>query len=141
MLKIRLAKRGRKKAPTYRVVVSNSTSPRDGRHIEIIGFYNPSNNPVLFEIDKEKYKQWISKGAQPTEAVTKLIEGKYDFKPYNKETRAKEAEEAANAESENEQEQNTTEVNNGEMPTEESEKTEPKTDPKENTAEEKNKTE
>ncbi|HHH14313.1 MAG TPA: 30S ribosomal protein S16 [candidate division WWE3 bacterium] len=82
MLKIRLLKRGRKNAPSYRIVVAESRRARDGKHLEVIGFYNPSYNPVLFKYDKERYTYWISKGAQPTEAVVKLIDGKYEFKKY-----------------------------------------------------------
>ena len=83
MIRIRLAKKGRKNAPSYRIVVANSTSPRDGRHIEIVGFYNPSHNPTLFEYDKAKYESWVKKGAQPSEAVVKLVSGKYKFEKYN----------------------------------------------------------
>ena len=90
MVRIRLTKRGRKKAPAYRIVVANSRTPRDGVSIETIGFYNPSHNPPLFEYDKEKYQHWISKGAQPSKAVVQLIKDIYVFKPYTKETRAEE---------------------------------------------------
>lgn len=65
---------GTHKAPFYRVVVADSRSPRDGRFIEEIGYYNPLANPKVVQIDGEKAKDWIKKGAQPTEVVVKLFE-------------------------------------------------------------------
>jgi small subunit ribosomal protein S16 len=82
MVKIRLTKRGRKNAPSYRLIVANSTSPRDGKFIEQIGFYNPSVNPSQFKYNEDRYKYWVSRGAQPTSAVLELIKGKYVFKKY-----------------------------------------------------------
>ena len=73
MVKIRLARVGSKKNPIYRVVVSDSRSPRDGRNIETIGRYNPQTNPSTIDLDGEKVKAWLGKGAQPTEAVARLI--------------------------------------------------------------------
>jgi small subunit ribosomal protein S16 len=64
---------GKKKAPSYRVVVVDGRSPRDGRYIEQIGRYDPQQHPSLVEIDNDKATAWISKGAQPTEAVEKLL--------------------------------------------------------------------
>jgi small subunit ribosomal protein S16 len=61
------------KNPIYRVVVADSRSPRDGRFIEIVGRYNPQTDPSTIELDEAKVKDWIGKGAQPSEAVTKLI--------------------------------------------------------------------
>lgn len=81
-VKIRLSRVGKKNAPAYRIVVADSRAPRDGSHIEIIGHYNPSENPTAFGYDKERWDYWKSVGAQPTEAVEKLIEGKYEFKKY-----------------------------------------------------------
>lgn len=72
-VKIRLARHGAKKAPFYRVVVADGRARRDGRFIEIVGRYNPRTEPSTVEIDVEKIEAWIAKGAQPTEAVTKLI--------------------------------------------------------------------
>jgi small subunit ribosomal protein S16 len=72
-VKIRLMRMGMKKAPYYRVVVADSRSPRDGRFIENIGIYHPSDEPSRVEIDTEKARAWIAKGAQPTEAVAKLL--------------------------------------------------------------------
>ena len=71
--KIRLARVGSKKNPIYRVVVADSRSPRDGRFIEIIGRYNPQTDPSTVELDTDKVKAWLDKGAQPTESVQKLI--------------------------------------------------------------------
>ena len=71
--KIRLTRVGSKKNPIYRVVVADARSPRDGRFIEIVGRYNPQPNPSLIELDAEKVKSWLDKGAQPTEAVARLI--------------------------------------------------------------------
>ena len=73
MVKIRLRRMGQKKAPFYRVVVSDSRTPRDGRFIEEIGYYNPTTDPVEVKIDGEKAKNWIANGAQPTETVKALL--------------------------------------------------------------------
>jgi len=72
-VKIRLARHGAKKAPFYRVVVSDGRARRDGRFIEIVGRYNPRVQPSVVELDLEKVDAWIAKGAQPTEAAGKLI--------------------------------------------------------------------
>jgi small subunit ribosomal protein S16 len=71
--KIRLARVGSKKNPIYRVVVADSRSPRDGKFIEIVGRYNPQTQPSTIELDEAKVKDWISKGAQPTDSVQKLM--------------------------------------------------------------------
>ncbi len=73
-VKIRLRRMGTHKAPFYRVVVADSRSPRDGRFIEEIGYYNPVSTPKVVQIDGDKAKDWIAKGAQPTEIVVKLLE-------------------------------------------------------------------
>lgn len=73
-VKIRLARAGAKKAPFYRVVAADSRSPRDGRYIEILGRYNPRTEPSTIEMDLTKVDAWLSKGAQPSETVAKLIE-------------------------------------------------------------------
>ncbi len=73
MVKIRLARVGSKKNAIYRVVVSDSRSPRDGRSIETIGRYNPQTDPSIVEIDMDKANGWIAQGAQPTPAVRKLM--------------------------------------------------------------------
>ena len=72
-VKIRLRRMGAKKAPFYRVVVADSRSPRDGRFIEEIGYYNPMTNPADIKIDAEKAQKWIANGAQPTDTVKVLL--------------------------------------------------------------------
>ncbi len=73
MVKIRLRRMGAKKAPFYRVVVADSRSPRDGRFIEEVGYYDPMKNPAVIELDADKVKTWLDNGAQPTETVKALI--------------------------------------------------------------------
>src|SRR5260221_13524974 len=73
-VKLRLTRVGSKKNPIYRVVAADSHSPRDGKFIEIIGRYNPQSEPSLIELDEAKVKDWLGKGAQPTEAVARLIQ-------------------------------------------------------------------
>ena len=72
-VKIRLKRMGKKKAPFYRIVVADSRSPRDGRFIEEIGTYDPSQEPSAFKVDEEKAKKWLANGAQPTEVVGKIF--------------------------------------------------------------------
>ena len=74
MVKIRLQRMGKKKAPFYHVVVADSKSPRDGKIIEQIGTYDPMTKPSTINLDKEKVEKWIKNGAQPTETVKALIE-------------------------------------------------------------------
>jgi small subunit ribosomal protein S16 len=71
--KIRLARVGSKKNPIYRVVVADSRAPRDGRFIEVVGRYNPQTEPSTVVLEEDKIKDWIAKGAQPTEPVKKLL--------------------------------------------------------------------
>lgn len=73
MVKIRLKRMGAKKQPFYRIVVADSRYPRDGRFIEEIGTYNPLATPVEVKVDADKVKEWISKGAQPTDTVKSLL--------------------------------------------------------------------
>jgi small subunit ribosomal protein S16 len=73
MVKIRLRRMGAKKQPTYRFVVADSRSPRDGRFIEILGHYNPRTEPKTLEVNADKAREWLSKGAQPTETVRRLF--------------------------------------------------------------------
>lgn len=73
MVKIRLKRMGAKKAPFYRLVVADSRYPRDGRFLEEIGYYNPNTNPSEVKIDADKAKDWLSKGAQPTDTVRALL--------------------------------------------------------------------
>ncbi|NPV52154.1 MAG: 30S ribosomal protein S16 [Firmicutes bacterium] len=70
---IRLTRTGAKKQPSYRVVVADSRYPRDGRHIEIIGYYNPTREPVDLKIDEEKALKWLRQGARPSDTVKYLL--------------------------------------------------------------------
>lgn len=72
-VKIRLARRGRKKAPFYHIVVADSRSPRDGKFIEQIGSYNPLTVPATIDLDREKAYDWLTKGAQPTDTVAAIL--------------------------------------------------------------------
>ena len=74
MVKIRLQRQGKKKAPFYHIVVADSRSPRDGKIVEQIGTYDPMTNPSTVVLDKEKVEKWIKHGAKPTDTVTALIE-------------------------------------------------------------------
>ena len=73
MVKIRLKRMGMKKNPFYRVVVADERSPRDGRFIDEIGYYDPMKKPSLIKIDKEKALDWMQKGAQPTDSARSLL--------------------------------------------------------------------
>jgi small subunit ribosomal protein S16 len=70
---MRLTRIGSKKNPIYRVVVADSRSPRDGRFIEIVGRYNPQTNPSMIDLDADKVRDWLAKGAQPSDPVARLI--------------------------------------------------------------------
>ena len=72
-VKIRLRRMGAKKNPFYRIVVADSRSPRDGRFIEEIGYYNPLTNPKTVKIDDEKAVKWLNNGAKPTDTVDRLF--------------------------------------------------------------------
>lgn len=72
-VRMRLTRIGSKKNPIYRVVIADSRAPRDGRFIEIVGRYNPQSNPSLIDLDADKVKSWLAKGAQPSEPVARLI--------------------------------------------------------------------
>ena len=73
MVKMRLSRVGAKKQPFYRVIVADERSPRNGRFIEEIGYYNPLTEPATVKIDADKAKEWIKNGAQPTETVKVLL--------------------------------------------------------------------
>lgn len=73
MVRIRLRRQGAKKQASYRVVVADQRSPRDGRILENIGFYNPTTDPETFQIDAERATYWLSNGAQPSESVARLL--------------------------------------------------------------------
>lgn len=72
-VKIRLKRMGAKKVPFYRLVVADSRSPRDGRFIEEIGYYNPVSQPAQVKIDEEKALKWLKNGAQPSDTVRSLL--------------------------------------------------------------------
>ena len=72
-VKIRLRRIGQKKRPFYRVIVADSRSPRNGRFIEEIGYYDPNRDPSVIKFDEEAAKKWLATGAQPTETVSKLL--------------------------------------------------------------------
>lgn len=75
-VKMRLQRKGRRKAPYYHIVVADARSPRDGKFIERLGFYNPMTKPATIEIDREKAYEWLTKGAQPTETVNAILKFK-----------------------------------------------------------------
>lgn len=72
-VKIRLRRTGQKKAPFYRIVVADSRSPRDGRFIDEIGYYDPTKEPSEIRVDEEAAKKWLANGAQPTQTVEKIL--------------------------------------------------------------------
>jgi small subunit ribosomal protein S16 len=74
MVRIRLRRVGRKKQPSYRIVVADSRSPRDGRYIEVIGFYNPRTQPATMTIKEERALYWLQNGAQPSDAVHRILD-------------------------------------------------------------------
>jgi small subunit ribosomal protein S16 len=72
-VKIRLRRMGSHKRPSYRLVVADSRSPRDGRFIDLLGFYNPLTDPATIKVDEDKAKLWLSRGAQPTESAASIL--------------------------------------------------------------------
>lgn len=79
-VKMRLRRMGAKHQPSYRIVVADSRSPRDGRYIDQVGFYNPRTEPATITLDREKAAEWLRKGAQPTETVEILLK-KFQINP------------------------------------------------------------
>jgi small subunit ribosomal protein S16 len=75
-VKLRLTRVGSKKNPVYRIVAADSRSPRDGRFLEIVGRYNPQTEPSTIELDEDKIRDWLSKGARPTNTVQRLLKAK-----------------------------------------------------------------
>ena len=75
-VRMRLTRVGSKKNPVYRVVVADSRSPRDGKFIEIVGRYNPQTDPSTIDFDEERIRHWLSKGAQPSNTVQRLLKAK-----------------------------------------------------------------
>jgi len=103
MVRIRLRRQGAKKQPSYRVVVADSRSPRDGRFIENIGFYDPRTDPPTMRVDGERALYWLGQGAQPSEAVMRMLKKKgiwQQFKGIEMEPEADAGELAALAEAE-----------------------------------------
>jgi small subunit ribosomal protein S16 len=74
--RIRLTRKGTKKRPFYRIVVAHSEAPRDGKFLEILGTYNPLTDPAEIQIDPERLREWLDRGAQPTDTVRSLIKQK-----------------------------------------------------------------
>ena len=81
-VKIRLTRMGAKKRPSYRIVATDSRSPRDGRFIEELGYYEPTYNPVVVKINEEKALNWLEKGAQPTDTVKNLFQAQGIMKKF-----------------------------------------------------------
>ena len=75
-VKLRLTRVGSKKNPIYRVVAADARAPRDGKFLDIVGRYNPQTDPSTIELDEAKIKDWLAKGAQPTESVSRLLKAK-----------------------------------------------------------------
>ena len=73
---LRLTRVGSKKNPVYRIVAADSRSPRDGKFLEIVGRYNPQSDPSLIELKEDRIKDWLSKGAQPSSTVQRLLKAK-----------------------------------------------------------------
>lgn len=73
MLKIRLTRLGAHKRPFYRIVVADAHRPRDGRNVEVLGYYDPLTNPATVDVKAERALDWLNKGAQPTEAAARLL--------------------------------------------------------------------
>ncbi len=73
MVTIRLARHGTNKSPFYRIIVSDHRSPRDGRHIENIGTYDPRRTPVRFDVDRQRLAYWTGRGARPSDTVARLL--------------------------------------------------------------------
>ncbi len=101
MLKIKLARFGKKKQPAYRIVVNEAKSKRDGQYTAMIGRYAPTESPKILEIDLPAFEAWVKKGAQPTETVTNLVERYKSGNPFptktakpNKKAQARAAAEA-----------------------------------------------
>lgn len=99
MLRIRLRRTGKKKQASYRVVVADQRDPRDGDFVEIVGHYNPRTNPSTIVLKEDRIRHWLSKGAQPSETVHRMLfkEGIYDVEPPKRVTKPSRAEREAEA--------------------------------------------
>jgi small subunit ribosomal protein S16 len=84
MVRIRLRRIGAKSQPSYRVVVADSESPRDGRFLEVLGFYNPRTEPATIQLKEDRIYDWISKGAQPSDSVQQLFRTAGTTERYNR---------------------------------------------------------
>jgi small subunit ribosomal protein S16 len=84
MVRIRLRRIGAKRQPSYRIVVADSESPRDGRFLEVIGFYNPRTEPATIQLKEDRIYEWISKGAQPSDSVQQLLRTAGTMERYNR---------------------------------------------------------
>jgi small subunit ribosomal protein S16 len=84
LVKIRLRRMGAKGQPSYRIVVADSRSPRDGRFIEIVGNYNPRTDPPTVNVNRARVEEWMAKGAQPSDSVYKLLarSGIVEYRPF-----------------------------------------------------------
>ena len=92
---IRLAKIGKKFAPTYKVVAATTRTKRTGKYLDILGTFNPNVKPFDFKLDQEKFDKWTKTGAIVSQAVRDIIDGKYEFTTYNPKAAKKAAELAA----------------------------------------------
>ena len=99
MLRIRLRRTGKKKQPSYRVVVADKRAPRDGAFVEVVGHYNPRTEPKTLVLKEERVKYWLSRGAQPSETVHRLLakEGLIDVEPPKRLTKPSKVEQRAAA--------------------------------------------
>jgi small subunit ribosomal protein S16 len=82
-ISIRLAKTGKRNAHSFRIVTATTRSKRNGKFLDVIGYYNPSTTPAQYKMDDQKYTEWVNKGAIVSPAVQQIIAGKYTFKPYH----------------------------------------------------------
>ena len=89
MVKLRLKRMGFKKAPFYRIVAADSRSPRDGRIIESVGYYDPTKNPAVIKVDAELAMKWLRNGAQPTDTVRSILSKEGIMKRLHEEKSAK----------------------------------------------------
>ena len=88
-VKLRLKRMGKKQAPFYRVVVADSRSPRDGKAVDEIGYYDPTKTPAEIKIDEEKAIQWLKNGAQPTDTVRSILSNQGVMKKYHEQKMTK----------------------------------------------------
>ncbi len=91
-VKLRLKRMGAKKKPFYRIVVADSRSPRDGKTIDELGYYNPIKDEAEIKVDKEKAIDWLNKGAQPTDTVRSILSKQGIMKEYHEQKMAKKGE-------------------------------------------------